>query len=241
MADFLLSDGGRHIEVRACEGAAASTVRHLLIDHVLPTALSGRGELVLHASGVALPGGAVLFVGTSGAGKSTLAAVLAGRGWPVVCDDGARLIDDGDGVGVVVVPSYPGLRLWPDGVATLLGPVDDLAEVAGGSTKRRWVPHDGPVSPVRVACICVLDDGTGAPTAAPMSAREGLVALVDNSYRLPGTDPVHVQAQFARAAHVAETVPTFQLCYPYDFDDRQRVADLAESLVASVAGTSSRS
>lgn len=45
------------------------------------------GELVLHASAVLFPSGAVVFAGARGAGKSTLAASLATLGYPLLADD----------------------------------------------------------------------------------------------------------------------------------------------------------
>lgn len=230
-ADFLLASGTDAIEVRPRPGVAASTVRHLLIDHVLPAALSSRGELLLHASGVAMPGGAVLFVGQSGAGKSTLAALLARRGWPVVCDDGARVV--AGGTGLSVVPSYPGLRLWPDGLDAVVGAADGLSEVAHDSPKRRWVGGDDALGPLPLAWVCILDDGDGEPAAVPLPPREALAAVLDNSYRLPATDPAHLRTQFDLAARQVAHIPHVRLCYPYDFDRLGGVADLVEGLVAA--------
>lgn len=230
-ADFLLSAAADHVEIWPWEGVAPSTLRHLLIDHVVPAALSGRGELVLHASGVVVHGGAVLFVGPSGAGKSTLAAVLTRRGWPVICDDGARIVDSPT---PAVVPSYPGLRLWPDGVAAVIGPVEGLAEVTQASSKRRWVPESQPQGPAPLACICVLDDGLGAPEAARMQLREAVVALMEHSYRLPGSDPTHTKGQLDRIAHVVESTPVIRLSYPYDFSRTGEVASLVEAVLADL-------
>lgn len=46
-----------------------------------------RGQIPLHASSIALPGGCVAFAGQSGAGKSTLAAALVARGHALFADD----------------------------------------------------------------------------------------------------------------------------------------------------------
>lgn len=49
--------------------------------------LARQGGAVVHASGIALAGRAVLFCGASGAGKSTLASLWQGAGVPVLSDD----------------------------------------------------------------------------------------------------------------------------------------------------------
>src|SRR6266567_5462846 len=70
-ADFTICTNPNRIVVHPVD-AHQETLRHLLIDQVLPLALSRRGHLVLHASAVHLPGvGAVGFVGATGRGKST--------------------------------------------------------------------------------------------------------------------------------------------------------------------------
>ena len=76
LADFVVTGGARVIRGRAARGVPVRTLRHLLIDHVVPIVLSARGHLLLHASGIRTPAGALLFAGSSGSGKSTLAYLL---------------------------------------------------------------------------------------------------------------------------------------------------------------------
>jgi hypothetical protein len=68
----------------------------LLFQHHLAVA----GELVLHACGLALDGGAVLFCGTSGAGKTTTARLWSrhARGARVLSDDRVVLTRRGSGL-----------------------------------------------------------------------------------------------------------------------------------------------
>jgi hypothetical protein len=73
LGDFGLSDNGHAIRVWLRNGVAEATTRHLLLDQVLPLALSVQGRCVLHAAGVvADSGGAIAFAAEAGAGKSTL-------------------------------------------------------------------------------------------------------------------------------------------------------------------------
>src|SRR5438093_6285477 len=53
IAAFAISAGGAEIAGWRARGVPLATVRHLLLDHVLPRVLDLRGALALHAGGVA--------------------------------------------------------------------------------------------------------------------------------------------------------------------------------------------
>ena len=117
-ARFEVSADGDHVCCRPAAGVSDAVLRHLLLDHVLPRVLCLRGLLVLHASTLRAPDGrAVAFLGASGAGKSTLAASLVAAGWRLLADD--ALVIEGSEGRPTAVPTYPGLRLWPDSAACL--------------------------------------------------------------------------------------------------------------------------
>ena len=133
------------------------TLTHLILDHVIPTALSRFGHVVLHAAVVGEPdgsardsrGGAIAIAGQSGWGKSTVGSALAGRGYDHVADDCAAItLPPANGVAPrrpVVAPAYPGARLHPHSVELArLVHATEAGEVASHSTKsairhqRRW-------------------------------------------------------------------------------------------------------
>ena len=60
---------------------------------LLSELLAGSGMYLLHTGANVLPGGrhGVMFFGASGAGKTTSVLALAGRGWPLICDDAGFL------------------------------------------------------------------------------------------------------------------------------------------------------
>ena len=143
MADFEVTTAGDRITCRPVARLAASTLRHLLLDQVLPLALSRSGRLVLHASAVHIPRlGSVAFVGPTGCGKSTLAAALGLRGCQVLTDD-CLVVDQSETSkkkpGSMAVPGYPGLRLWRDSARGLGLERDAAANVAHYTAKRRLV------------------------------------------------------------------------------------------------------
>lgn len=113
----MLVENGQRITFEPSPGAEEVNIRLALSNLGLSAILHQRGALALHASAVATPGGAVLFCGARQAGKSTLAAGLHQRGWPLVCDDKAALrLDAGQ---LLVIPSFPELRLWRDAMQQL--------------------------------------------------------------------------------------------------------------------------
>lgn len=75
----------------------------ILPAQALPLAATLRGYEVLHASGVVLEGGAVLFAGEPGAGKSSLAAAHVRDGAPLLGDDAIALRERDD-----ALFAYPG-------------------------------------------------------------------------------------------------------------------------------------
>ena len=112
VADFIVSANGKQIEYAKDRGTPSHTLRHLLLDHVLPLTLSLRGIEALHATAVCTQAGVWAFTGPSGVGKSTLATVLAQSGMEVLCDD-CLVFAESSGQ-LFAVPGYPGVRLWED-------------------------------------------------------------------------------------------------------------------------------
>jgi HPr Serine kinase C-terminal domain len=76
-----------------------------------------RGILPLHASSVRIGNRAIAIAGRSGAGKSTLAAALMRRNHALVADDICAVTSHCGRP--MVLPSFPALKLPPDGLKTL--------------------------------------------------------------------------------------------------------------------------
>lgn len=95
------------------------TIRHFLVDDVLPELLAASGALVLHGAAVVFEGGAVVLLGGSGMGKSTLSALLSRRGFPLLADD--CVVIDPIADGYLVQPGSCSVRLWDAGARRVLG------------------------------------------------------------------------------------------------------------------------
>ena len=135
-----LVDEGRHITVDVDEGADASLVRLSLLGAALALALHQRGLLILHASAVRMNGYGVAFAGLNGAGKSTTAALLVERGHELIADDVVAI--DLNDARPRMRPAFPRLKLWPDTLAQLERPVEDLDRVHPDYEKRSLLVGD---------------------------------------------------------------------------------------------------
>jgi hypothetical protein len=108
---------GNEIIIEPEAGSLEAEVRLFALGTVWAALLHQRGLLVLHASGIRTPEGAVIFLGRSSKGKSTLAAAFYRRGYPVLGDDTLAIaVKDGQ---ALVYPGFPQLHLWPDMLAAL--------------------------------------------------------------------------------------------------------------------------
>ena len=209
-ADVLVSPDGAHLRVRPRAGVPADTLQHLLLDQVLPLALSRGGRLVLHASAVHVPGlGAIALAGRTGRGKSTLAAALAANGAAILADDG--LVIERIGSAPCAQPAYPGLRLWPG------SPIADVRRaaatpVAHYTYKRRvrgaMLPFRTDPSPLR-ALFLLLPRATRGPAATIRRSRGAarMMALVKHAYVLDIGDRDELSRVFDAVATLAVRVP----------------------------------
>jgi hypothetical protein len=219
-ADFLLSKDCKQIRCYPRPGVPAETVRHIFLDLVMPLVLSRRGDVVLHGSAVASDDGAIAFLGQSGSGKSTLAASFAGAGFRLLADDTVLLREDGEDLRVV--PSYPGLRLWPSTVASLMGNVSNLDWVAHDLPKHRVGPEHGQFvfisDHLPLLRIYVVDKTPHAICSlAPLTARDACLHLVRNTISLDHDCPEVLRAQFETNTRLARRPIFRHLSYPRDF------------------------
>lgn len=240
LADFLVSTDGRTVRCHPLAGIPLETVRHLLLDQVFPLVLSQRGVLALHASAVVTPHGAMAFVGVAGRGKSTLAASFAQHGFPALSDDCLLLeLDQGRLWGK---PSYAGLRLWDDSVATLFEQRPALSDVAHYTSKKRLLGGDGPIhfyagaALLRRVYFLAAEEQMATTTTveiAPLSARQAFIELFSYAYKLDITDRDMLAREFELLRQVAALPLFYRLAFPHDF---VALPDVREAIVGHLRG-----
>lgn len=238
LADFHISNRQRSIQCYAEPGSDVSTIRHLLIDQVIPRILGHRGALVLHASATLVNGAAVAFMGESGLGKSTLAAYLDEQGYPLLTDDcfAIKL-----GTKIYLTPNYSGVRLFDDSANQLTG-ASRLRPVANYTTKQRirLSSEDGilladswPLA--AVFFLGPINQAASEPVVvSPAPGVDKMMGLVKNSFDLHGWTKDQLRNQYLQQARLSSAnLPFFRLDYLRQYCQLPAVMD---AVVGAIKG-----
>jgi len=231
-ADFLVSGDGAVVRCRPRASTPRGTIRHLFLHQVVPLVLGQRGRVVVHASAVATPAGAVAFLGGSRRGKSTLAASFWVAGFPLVTDDCLRI--DQRGRRLVAVPGYPSVRLWPDAMRELAietraarpsAHYTEKIRVGSGAGDRRFATRPLPIARVYVLAGARRGGGRQPVRIEPLSARDGLVEIIAHLYRLDVGRRDLLRRDFDRLADLARRLPVRRLHVPRGLTRLREVRD----------------
>lgn len=202
---------GQEIILDLIPGVPVSEVRLAVLGPALALLLHQRGLTVLHASGVVMDGGAVLFLGNSGWGKSTSAAAFYAQGYGMVADDLIPL-QFNNSLKPMVYPGFPQLRLSPE-VAAVLGAT--TGPWTGGPEQKCHLRAEWgfPKHPVPLQRLYVLAEGENLAIES-IRAPEALIELVRHTYRIDLLHPLKGSANFSNCAHLVRQVPVRRLQVP---------------------------
>lgn len=182
-----------------------------LLGPVLGFVLRLRGITCLHASAVAIGKQAIALVGPAGAGKSTTAAAFAKRGNPVLTDDVAPLVAEGEALRVL--PGYPRVCLWPESVGSLYGSPEALPRLTPNWEKCYLPLEDSgrrfQDEPLPLAAIYLLGERSSdprAPLVEQVPLRTGLMTLVQNTYMNYLLDKPQRALEFKMLGHLLARV-----------------------------------
>jgi hypothetical protein len=210
----------------------------LLLGGVLGHLLRLRDSLCLHASVVAMNGGAIAIVGESGAGKSTLAAALSACGCAILSDDLAVISYKNSQFWVQ--SGYPYLRLWSNSLNALQVPTAGLSRVcsrldkhflgvatiepAAQSNQGGFIAQALPLQAVYV--LGERDALLKSAIAQPLSPAKALQHLLTHSYGRNILTKQQIHAEFQQLAAIAQTIPVRELLRPDDMSHLHQICQL---------------
>jgi hypothetical protein len=221
VADFRVSADGARISCEPLTDIEPETLRHLLLDQVLPFAFGLGGDLVVHASALSVENQGIGLIGVSGQGKSTLAASFAANGFPLLTDDCLLLHEQTDTW--LAVPYYSGVRLWPTSLDGLLLNRLEVAGVAAYTSKRRVrsasvLPFTAEALPLRhLFFLAGAGDPRSTISIEPMPYQKAFLGLVKNNFLLEIREPAALKRQFDQISRLTSSVSCWALSYPRDF------------------------
>ena len=203
-----------------------------LLGPVLGFVLRLRGVTCLHASAVAVDGQAIALIGSPGAGKSTIAATFAQRGFPIIADDVAALVEDGKSF--QVQPGYPRLNLWSDSVRALFGSDEALPRITPTWDKRYLALDDNCFAfaskPLPLGAVYFLgarEDALEAPVIDDIAGSNALAELVTNTYVNYLLDRDMRSQEFDVLTRLVVRIPIRRVRPPADYS---AVFDLSEAI-----------
>lgn len=205
---------GDGVEVRcAPPSAPAWRWQRFLTGQVLPFAAVLRGLEVLHASAVAVEGGALAVVAASGGGKTSVALELVLRGAELLTDD-VLAVERAGGVLAHPGPGLANVRRDGSGLAPRLvraGGARVLGE-AGGEERVALPRHRAPV-PLR-AVVYLERGGAGERAAVERLRPVDPRLLLASTFNLALRDPPRLARQLDVCAAIAEASAIYRVACP---------------------------
>lgn len=239
LADFVIAPRENTITCSPAARADNFTLRHLLLDQVIPRLLDYNGQLILHASAVRFKGQILLFLGETGQGKSTIAMALQQHGCRLVTDDCVRL--DFSEEHVNCIASYVGCRLWPDSFKALNLSCYSEKELAVSGKTRLYLPLEegGEPSSFPVKAIFFLkalpqDHSDECCFIVPVSGSEKFIDMNKHSFHLDPTDPASTRSRFQNMSRLTKSDTIFfaRLSYKKDYSV---LPDICQSVLSAAA------
>jgi hypothetical protein len=236
--EFVIDRGGTRVQGTWRGGATLEDTATYLLGPILAFVLRLRGLVAVHAGAVEMDGTAVLLAGPAGAGKSTTAAAFALNGWPVLTDDVAVIVPQGDRL--EVVPSYPRVRLWDDSVRGLLGRSEALPLLTP-SWEKRYLPlgtEEAGFSqePLPLRAIFLLrerEDSGRAPRIEEVPPLAAFPEIIGNLLANRNIPDESAEVDFRFSSRLVERVPVFALTA---HADPARLGELCRLVADRVAG-----
>ncbi len=245
LADFVFSKTDFQINCHRYTTTPHETVRHLLLDQVLPRIVSYLGRPVIHASGSVIDTYGILFLGQTGWGKSTLGAHFHQSGCALLTDD--CILVERDKENVTGIPSYAGMRLLEDSLNALdIAPHAEtcIQKVAHYSSKKRVIikgKTPEPPIPITIRAVFVLNDPVTESKKdkvafSPLTGAFAAIELVKHCFHLDLSDSKVMGEQLKTLTRLcgSRNLSIYNMEYPRNHhflpEIRQEIISLVSSL-----------
>jgi hypothetical protein len=227
--DFTLDGSRRLLKIYPAPGVGPEMISIFLGGTILAHALTADGQLMLHASAVAIDHEALAVIGPSGGGKSTMAAVLCGAGATLVTDDALRV--DVAGSEVVGYPGTATIRLR-EAAKTLGSSVVGarVGKMVDGRTSVGPQRHAGGPVPLKALVVAEPSRQASELQVERLSGTDRVAALLANRRILGSFVPSRASRLFELTIDIADAVPLYRASIPWGPPFRP---DLAEELLAA--------
>lgn len=226
MARFAIGNNGHLVTCYARPSLSFATIRHLLLDQVLPRLFAHFFScIVFHASSVAVHGKGICFLADSGWGKSTIAAGLGASGHTILTDDCLNIALHNNRV--TGTAAYCGIRLLADSLEKLGGSLKTPGETVAEYTSKKRIsltPQETlgslDLQTLPLQALFLLTSPQEAkdcqiPEIVPVGGMFAVKAFLKNSFCLDVHDQQWQMANFRRISAIAASgLPIFSLCYP---------------------------
>lgn len=232
IAFFHITTTHCHITAYRENNVPDETIRHLLLDQVIPRLLSHRGDQIIHASCVDVHSRVIAFCGESGWGKSTLAAFFYNSDTTtrLLTDDCLLLQAKNDAI--YCRANYPGIRLYRDSLKLFKETPKTIPVTHYGTKERVVMPSQETKHDNQLCALFVLNDPASPQTDENITIRKisgaaTAITLLRNSFPLDITDKDAMGSQLLKLAQIGgnKNLPVFSLSFPRNISHLPLVKD----------------
>ena|SRR5687767_12276221 len=208
--DAAVSPDHRTVEVAPAHRNAPLMLADYLLPQILSFPLIHFGIEPLHASAVAIPAGAIGFLGESGAGKSTVAAAFVAAGYRLCTDDVLALRVGASGMDVTPGPRH--IRLFPWAAAGLISPATSSRPMNAYTRKRVYdiaaEHHCSGQVPLRALYVLETHRRSGPSVEIhELASTAAFHALLRNTFNPLDSTPERLPRQMEFYARLVSAVP----------------------------------
>ena len=226
LVQFTIGNNGQSVTCYPGSSLALATIRHLLLDQVLPRLFAHYySYIVYHASFLSVNGKGICFLADSGWGKSTIATGVGAAGNTILNDDCMGItMKDQKPIGTA---PYFGIRLLPDSIEhlgeSLENPDSAVAEYTSKRRIRLEPAHSGGGKNLPMQAFFLLsspEEGRECreTEVCPVGGLFAMKALLKNTFCLDVHDPQWQKDHFRQVSTLATSgVPIYSLRYRRDY------------------------